>query len=202
MRIIKLDSIFKNDNRESLAYILDSLNNDGVFIYPTDTIYGIGGNFFSLDVVKRIDEIKGRGDKPYSVAVSDFEMLKTIVKNVPNVFTEKYLKLLPGKYTFLFEISEFINSALVKGSTKIGIRIPNLTEILKLISLFKKPIITTSINETGKQPLNSIDNIIEFIKRKNIEKKINFIIDAGNFTHSYASTIIDITQNTPKNIRN
>jgi len=202
LKIIKLDSIFKPDNRRDLAYILDSLNSNGVFIYPTDTIYGIGGNFFSLDVIKSIDEIKGRGDKPYSVAVSDFDMLKTLVKNVPDVFIEKYLKLLPGRYTFLFEISEFINPDLVKGSKKIGIRIPDVKEILKLIDLFKKPIITTSINDTGKQPLNSIDTIIEFIERKNIKQKIDFIIDADNFSNSLASTIIDITKTKPEYIRN
>ena len=197
MKIIELGSIF---NTKESEFINKIIINNGVFIYPTDTLYGIGGNFFSIEVIEKIDKIKGRGDKPYSVAVSSVEMLKGIVKNIPEIFFKKYMKLLPGKYTFLFEIADFIDHALVKNSNKIGVRIPNSPEILKLIKNFGKPIITTSVNESGQLPLNSVNSIIKFIKKKGLDEDIEFIIDGGDLPDSGGSTIIDLTKDEPEYI--
>ncbi len=198
MKIIELKSLLKN---EDVEFINKAIKNNEVFIYPTDTLYGIGGNFFSIDVINKIDDIKRRADKPYSVAVSDYEMLKGIVKNIPEIFFDKYMKLLPGKYTFLFEIADHIDKNLVKGSSKIGVRIPDSPEILQLIKKIGIPIITTSVNETGDIPFNSPKSILEFIKNKDIEEDIAFIIDGGDLPYSGGSTIIDLTTEEPAYLR-
>ena len=198
MKEIKLESLSKFDESE---YIDKILKNNKLFIYPTDTLYGIGGNFYSLEVINKIDKIKGRTDKPYSVAVSDLEMLKGMVKNIPDIFTEKYSKLLPGKYTFLFEIADHIDRDLVKGSNKIGIRIPESPEILRLIDRVGTPVITTSVNETGELPLNKFDDIIEFIKKNNFEQDISLIINGGDLQGATGSTIIDLTEEKPVYLR-
>ncbi len=197
MKIIKSGSI---SNAEQLALIQKTTREKGIFIYPTDTLYGIGGDPYSIEVIKKIDKIKGRADKPYSVAVSSFEMLKGIVKNIPEIFFAKYLKLLPGKYTFLFEVAYSIESCFLKGSNKIGVRIPDTPEILQLIGKLGHPIITTSVNETGDMPLNSFNSIIEFIKARGLEKEIAFIIDGGELPLSAGSIIIDLTKDVPEYI--
>jgi len=198
LKIIKLTSL---KNTEISAEIVNNIKEGGIIVYPTDTLYGIGGVFSLIEVVEKIDKIKGRGDKPYSIAVSDFEMLKRFVSYVPKVFKEKFIKLLPGKYTFLFEAKEDIDKSLLKESKKIGIRIPDQPIILKLIKEIGLPIITTSVNRSGEKPINSFNSILDFIEESKLEKSVDIIIDGGILPNSKGSTIIDLTNKTPEYIR-
>ena len=87
-----------------------------------------------------------------SVIVPGLDMLHHLVDNVPDVFRAIYEKLLPGRFTFLFKVSKSIDPALVKESDKIGIRIPNVPNILKLVEILKVPLISTSVNRFGEPP--------------------------------------------------
>ncbi len=197
MTEIELTALSDTGQADSL---LSDLNRGAVFIYPTDTLYGIGGNFFSHQLIERIDNIKGRGDKPYSVAVSDIEMLTGLVKRVPDLFYQKFAELLPGKYTFLFEAADHIDGRLLKGSSKIGIRIPDMPPLLTLIARFGKPIVTTSVNSSGEAPLNSASAIRDFIQRNRLIGEIDYLIDGGDLKKSGGSTIVDLTGAEPSYI--
>ena len=83
--------------------ISDCLHADGVIAYPTDTLYGLGGNFFSAAAMARVDALKKRGDLPYSVAVGSLAMLESLAAEIPDIFRSRLKKLLPGKFTFLFK---------------------------------------------------------------------------------------------------
>ena len=83
--------------------IRDCLQDDGVIAYPTDTLYGLGGKFFSSKLVEKIDRMKQRGDLPYSAAVGSLAMLESLSPDIPRIFfRDRLQKLLPGKFTFLF----------------------------------------------------------------------------------------------------
>ena len=95
MKIIKYTDLLLPKNLEVIRNIIE---NNGVIIYPTDTLYGLGGNFFSLAAMETIDTIKNRKDMPYSAAVSGIKMLENLVDTIPAVFYDLYEKLLPGQY--------------------------------------------------------------------------------------------------------
>jgi L-threonylcarbamoyladenylate synthase len=186
MIIIPLAELLAPGNIQKIS---DCLRADGVIAYPTDTLYGLGGNFFSLAATARIDAMKKRGDLPYSVAVAD------LVAEVPDIFRSRLQQLLPGKFTFLFKPAPAINPLLLKNSDRIGIRIPGMPSLLQMISALNFPLISTSINLSGRPPLNDPQRIArEF-------PGIDLLIDGGALPASPGSTLIDCTLDPPRIVR-
>jgi L-threonylcarbamoyladenylate synthase len=198
MKIITYRDILSEENVETIKNII---TNHGVIVYPTDTLYGIGGNFFSLQAVEKIDALKNRRDMPYSVIVSGLDMVRDLVDYVPEVFVIIYEKLLPGKFTFLFRVSKSIDPALVKGSDQIGIRVPNVPNILELVEILNIPLISTSVNRSGEPPLNDPAAIIKQFSAADPNHRPSLLLDAGPLPDSKGSTILDITQTPVKCIR-
>jgi L-threonylcarbamoyladenylate synthase len=198
MEIIKYNQVFDDDN---MLLIKEVIISEGVLIYPTDTLYGLGGNFYSSQVSQKIDLIKGRSQVPYSAAVTGIEMLRPLVAHIPDSFYPFYEKLLPGKFTFLFEVSPNLDPGLVKGSAKIGLRIPDMPGLLTLIEIMNMPWITTSVNRTGEPALNDPGEIIREFESGPSDQEVSLFIDAGSLSPSLGSTILDLTQMPIKCIR-
>lgn len=190
MQVINYDDLLLPQN---IGIIRHSIKNDGLLIYPTDTLYGLGSNFFSLPAMAKIDRIKGRYDLPYSVAVSGPQMLEQLVETIPNIFYELAEKLLPGKFTFLLKASGALDQQLLKNSDKIGIRIPAVPNLLKLIELLNTPLISTSVNHSGKLPLNDPAAIQKFFSSSPIQDSSLVFINKGILPPSRGSTILDLT---------
>lgn len=179
----------------NLDKIRDCIRADGVIAYPTDTLYGLGGNFFSLALIQKIDRLKNRGDLPYSVAVGTLAMLESLAVNIPEIFHLRLCELLPGKFTFLFTASPAFDTRLLKSSTKIGIRLPGLPPLLQLIEKIGLPLVSTSVNRSGQPPLNDPAQIAsEF-------PEIDLLLDWGVLPASPGSTMIDVTVTPPKIVR-
>ena len=175
--------------------IRDCLHDDGVIAYPTDTLYGLGGRFVSAKVIARIDAMKKRDDLPYSVAVADPAMLESLVAAVPDIFRSRLKKLLPGKFTFLFKAHPAIDPVLLKNSNRIGIRIPGLPLLLELISALGFPLVSTSVNLSGRPPLNDPQKIArEF-------PELDLLIDGGVLPASAGSTLVDVSVQPPRIVR-
>lgn len=178
------------------------LKKDGLIIYPTDTLYGIGCNFYSVKALAKIDKVKARLDLPYSVAVSDINMLGEIVKDIPELFNKFYKEMLPGKFTLLLDPAKSVNKKLVKGSDKIGIRIPEIPGIIRLIKFLGFPIVSTSVNKSGKPPLNSPDEIESFLNNEvSVPLPELLFIDKGILPLSKGSTVIKFSDNNIELVR-
>lgn len=190
MQIIDYNALLLPQN---VAIIIHTIKNDGILIYPTDTLYGLGGNFFSLPAMAKIDRIKGRKDMPYSAAISGIRMLEQLVETIPTIFNELSEKLLPGKFTFLFNASKALDKKLLKNSHKIGIRIPDEPGLLKLIEILNTPLVSTSVNRSGEPPLNDPATIREFFSNIPGQDFFPILIDKGILPPSRGSTILDIT---------
>jgi L-threonylcarbamoyladenylate synthase len=128
-------------------------------------------------------------------------MLHDLVDHVPDVFGVIYKKLLPGKFTFLFRVSKSIDPALVKGSDQIGIRIPNVPDMLRLVEILNIPLISTSVNRSGEPPLNDPETIIKQFSSLDPDYGPSLLLDAGPLPDSKGSTILDLTQTPVKCIR-
>ncbi|MEN8154156.1 MAG: Sua5/YciO/YrdC/YwlC family protein [Acidobacteriota bacterium] len=197
MKVIPVSDL---NNRETLNEIRSHLESDGLLIYPTDTLYGIGCNFYSLKSQSMIDTVKGRKDVPYSVAIHDKRELKDL--------TSGSLKLLDpfsaagsfSKMTFLFKLNENIDRKYVKNSNLIGIRIFNEGPMKALLEITGTPLITTSVNISGKPPVNSPESIKDFADSSGLSDEIYFI-DNGILPDSKGSTIIDLSGELIKIVR-
>lgn len=184
MIIIPFSDIMAAGNFDKIR---DCILADGVVAYPTDTLYGLGGNFFSLAVIEKIDRLKNRHDMPYSIVVGNLPMLESLTCEIPGSFYSRFFNLLPGKFTFLFAASPAIDPRLLKNSSKIGIRLPGLPPLLSLIEKIGLPLVSTSVNRSGQPPLNDPAQIAaEF-------PEIELLIDGGVLPPSPGSTLVDVT---------
>lgn len=173
---------------------IDALKEGKVILYPTDTVYGIGANIFDIQAVKKVYSIKKRSlDKPLSVCVSKIEDIHKIA-HLDEPLENMINDILPGPFTVILNKKEIVHPILTAGGDKIGIRIPDNKICIELSKEF--PLTTTSANLSGKPVPESVDGVLE-----QLEDKIDLIIDAGTCKHGVHSTVLDMTMNPPKILR-
>ena len=183
-----------NPDMDLIYEAIDILKDDGVILYPTDTLYGLGANIFSDEGVRRIYEIKQRSTKkPLSVSVSNFEGL-SLIGNITSR-NEKIIKnYLPGPYTFLLKKKSIVPPIVTSYTSKVGVRIPDST-ISQLLSM-NFPITTTSANISDDEVFTNPNDII-----KQLKGDIDLVIDVGKIKSTGPSTIIDLTKDKPTLVR-
>ena len=168
----------------ALELALAHCRSGGVICCPTDTLYGLGGDGTSPDVVKKILEIKERSvQNPFSVIFSGWEMAKEYARLSDHEISILQ-KFTPGPFTFLLPAKRAIAAS---AGQLLGCRIPKSEFCLKLAQELGKPLISTSANLHGMAPPASIEEIDE-----NILQQVSLVVDGGQCIFSKGSTIIDM----------
>jgi tRNA threonylcarbamoyl adenosine modification protein (Sua5/YciO/YrdC/YwlC family) len=178
----------KEEFMRDLERLSKEIREGAVFIYPTDTIYGLGCSALNEKAVNKIRKLKNRQDNPLSVIAPSKEWIKENCE----VDSLEFLEQLPGPYTFIAEIKKEKNIIVEQvnlGKETLGIRIPNHW-ISEVVSKLKIPIVTTSVNKAGEQFMTSLDDLNEEIK-----SRVDFIIYDGK-KKARPSKIIDLTKGT------
>lgn len=159
------------------------LSRDGIIVYPTETVYGLGADALSDYAVERVYETKGRPlSQPMSVAVCDTEMLHAIA--VVEDWQEEFIaRFLPGPVTVVLPAKSCLPSILSGGAGKIGIRIPDNAMALAIIGAFDAPITATSANLSGKAAPTRPDEVTVVY---------DLLIDEGVLP-GIPSTVVDLT---------
>ncbi|MBN2457687.1 Sua5/YciO/YrdC/YwlC family protein [Candidatus Woesearchaeota archaeon] len=178
--------IFSRDEaRLNRELIFDEIRKGSLFIYPTDTIYGIGCNALIDTAVQKLRKLKNNFTRPLSVIAPSKEWVKRNCEL--NKVSCEWLDKLPGPYTLILSLK---SKSPVAGSTnlktgRLGIRMPKhwFHNIIKDLDL---PIITTSANITGNDFMTSLSDLDSRIKRG-----CSFMIDEGTIK-GRPSTIVDL----------
>lgn len=166
-----------------------------VIAYPTDTLYGMGGDFLNPAVHRRINAIKGREDKPYSVALWSPDAIKGLAIAPSSRIFSKLVQLLPGPFTLVLPAAPTLDRDLLFAAETIGIRVPGPPFPREAMAEIQVPLISTSINHSGCVPLADPARILaEF-------PQIAVIIDAGTLPPSSGSTIVDFSVSPPAILR-
>ncbi len=163
------------------------LNNDGLIVYPTDTVYGFGVDTTSKSAIDFLNQVKGRSG-PVSVIAPDKEIARqwmnisetdwSSIKNIVGGATTVIVPVLPG----------VVHPSILGNNHSLGIRIPHQPVILELVRAFGKPLTTTSVNRTGQKPLNDPDEIdAEF------GSEVDLLIQGESRPEPTASTIYRLT---------
>lgn len=185
--------------KEEIEYISEGLLKGKTVVFPTETVYGIGANSFDKDACKKVFNIKERPkDKALIILISNYQMLKNIVKE-PNEL-EKLLmkKFWPGPLTIIFNKSENckISEEVTGGRNDIGIRMTSGKITKLLVENTGVPIVAPSANISGNPTGIKIENII-----KEIGDRVDYILDCGDIEDSTPSTIVKVENNVIKVIR-
>ena len=180
---------WKNNVDESeLNKIKEILDNDGVIIFPTDTVYGIACNCFREKAIKKVFDIKKRPEnKPINVLSNNLDKIKLVSKNISE--KEKFLidKYMPGALTIILDKNEKVSDILTAGLDTIGVRIPKNNISLRILENVSYPLATTSANISGDSAGIKISDFL-----KEFDGVVDAIIDGGETDLKVASTIVRV----------
>ena len=170
---------------EALQQSVKILNNGGLIVFPTDTVYGLASKFDQNEAIQRIYQVKGRDQtKALPVLISNLDQIELISKGL----SENALKLArffwPGALTVILEKREDLQVPLSIDDS-IGVRIPDDPFVRKLAEQVG-PLVTTSANLSGLPSTTNIDEVL-----KQIGDWVDLIIDGGECAGGIPSTVVD-----------
>jgi tRNA threonylcarbamoyl adenosine modification protein (Sua5/YciO/YrdC/YwlC family) len=181
----------ENPNPKHIRRIADLLEQGGIIIYPTDTVYAMGCDIRATRTIEKIAAFKGLNPKnpDLSLIFHDMSQLSeyTIIRD-NNIF--KLLKRnLPGPFTFIVPANNQIPKLFKDKKKTVGIRIPNNNVVLELVRELGHPLVTTSIHDTDELIEYTTDPELIFEKYRGFA---DAVIDGG-YGHNEPSTIVDCT---------
>ena len=191
--------VLKQEAPRALEEATHVIEAGGLVIYPTDTLYGLGGDALSDEAVAKIYAIKGRSDdKPIHAIVSDMDMAERFayVDHAAHLLAEKFL---PGPITLVLRKKEGVVSGIARGIDTFGIRIPDNYFCKQLVEAFGGPITTTSANRAGMYAMPTVEEILE--QFGDGAHMIGCVIDAGVMPKRMPSTVVDCSGKRPVILR-
>jgi len=151
-----------------------------IFIYPTDTVYGLGCNALDKASVTKLKEIKKRDkEKPVSVIAPSINWIQE--NCIVDCELKKYL---PGQYTLILKKKQESFLSWISGET-LGVRIPN-HEFTRKLQKTGIPFVTTSVNISGEKPANKVEDI-----PKEILEEVDYVIDYGELSGKPSTLVIE-----------
>ncbi len=164
----------QNPQRRLISQVVDCLKQGGVIAYPTDTTYGIGCDIFNKKGVKKIYQIKQRDPrKPFSFICADLSDVSNYAQ-VSNFAFRTMKRHLPGPYTFVLDATRVVPDVLTTKQKTVGIRIPDNEIALDIVRQLGHPLVTTSANISGDEPLHDPNIIYD-----SLSKSLDIVVDGG-----------------------
>jgi L-threonylcarbamoyladenylate synthase len=165
-----------------------ALEEGKLVVFPTETLYGLGGDPDSRSAVERIYNLKQKPrDDPLSIAVGSWEDVEKIAE-VGRLARALYDEFLPGPLTLLIRKREPASYRLVSRSDTIGIRMPMQPLVTEIVDEFG-PITATSANIYGGENPTSVNGAMD-----QLGSEVDYYIDGGKTPLGVPSTIVDLSQ--------
>lgn len=165
--------------------------------FPTETVYGLGGDALDPDASRRIYAAKGRpSDNPLIVHIADFDDMKRVAREVPEQAKKLADAFWPGPLTMIVWKSDAVPEATTGGMQTVAVRMPNHPVALELIRRSGCLIAAPSANTSGRPSPTEAQHVAE-----DLSGKIAMILDGGPVGIGIESTIIDLTEEKPMILR-
>ena len=165
--------------------------------FPTETVYGLGGDALDPDASRKIYAAKGRpSDNPLIVHIADFDDMKRVAREVPEQAKKLADAFWPGPLTMIVWKSDAVPEATTGGMQTVAVRMPNHPVALELIRRSGCLIAAPSANTSGRPSPTEAQHVAE-----DLSGKIAMILDGGPVGIGIESTIIDLTEEQPMILR-
>jgi L-threonylcarbamoyladenylate synthase len=195
LKIIHVDPLHLRHNQIQRAS--RTIRTGGVIIFPTQYLYGLGADALNAQVIDRIFEIKKRSlRKPILILIEQQEDLSRLVQQIPFAAEPIMNAFWPGAVTIVFDAKDTLPANLTAGTHKIGVRMPHHPVALALTKAVGGPVTATSANITGDSGCSTVSDI-----SPGITGQVDLILDAGTLKGGLGSTVVDVTVDPPKIIR-
>jgi len=167
------------------------LREEGNVVFPTETVYGLGGNIYSEKAVSNIYKAKERpSDNPLIVHIWNRVQLKELTEEIPEsakILMDKYW---PGPLTIIFKKSPKVPDYITAGLDTVAVRMPEDPIALALLQEVDLPIAAPSANTSGRPSPTQGQHVVE-----DLRGKVDIIIDGGDCKVGLESTVVDVYSN-------
>lgn len=194
-KVIKVDS--GSPDTALVAEAAKIIRDGGLVAFPTETVYGLGGDALNPESSNRIYSAKGRpSDNPLIVHIADFSQLESIVSEVPEAARLLAERFWPGPLTMIMKKNQLVPYATTGGLDTVAIRMPSHPVALSLIRESGCMIAAPSANTSGRPSPTQADHVYE-----DLSGRIECILDGGRVDIGLESTIVDLTEDEPTVLR-
>jgi tRNA threonylcarbamoyl adenosine modification protein (Sua5/YciO/YrdC/YwlC family) len=178
---------------EQAAHILK--HEDGICVYPTDTVYGMGACASNPKAVNRIATLMEKDkSRPFSFICCDFHQMSRYVK-MENWHFKLMRRYLPGPYTFILPATNYVPKKVTPKRRTVGVRMPDSAACRELTRMLDEPLANTSIMLPGDQRGDP------HTVRTVVFNEVDIMLDAGQLEEPTGSTIVDLTGGEPLVLR-
>lgn len=176
-------------NSKELDHAVTYLKNGEVVAFPTETVYGLGADATNEEAVKKIFAAKGRpNDNPLIIHISNVDQLESYVQSIPEAAKKVIAHFWPGPCTIILRKKGAIAPSVTGGLDTVGVRMPDHPVALELIEKVGIPLAAPSANSSGKPSPTTALHV-----KKDLDGKIQAIIDGGATGVGLESTVLDLT---------
>lgn len=193
-----MDTIIKKADEEGVyEEAAKILQEGGLVAFPTETVYGLGGNALDCNAARKIYAAKGRpSDNPLIVHIARKESLNKLAKDIPKIAWELIEHFWPGPLTLILNKSEQVPYGTTGGLETVAVRMPNNKVALRLIEEAGIYIAAPSANLSGKPSATMAEHVYE-----DFNGRIDMILDGGMVEMGIESTVLDLTDSVPVILR-
>jgi len=191
MKYIKLDP--QKIRQTELKLITDSLLSGQIVFLPSDTVYGLSVRADESRVIKKLRRFKGRDDdKPLLILVSSFRMLKQyfLISREQESYLRKIWNQKSRPSTIILKDRGLLPSDLNQRRDGLAVRLPKSEFLIKIITASGVPLVSTSANLSGQEPIKNPQDIKSALG----QKKPQLIIDGGKCLKTRASRLLDLRE--------
>ncbi len=169
----------------------------GVVAVPTDTLYGLAADAFNAEAIERVFAIKERPEGlALPVLLADASQLSSVARKVPIEAKKLAEAYWPGPLTLIVDKAAGLPERLTAGQDTVAVRMPGHPVPRELARLLGRPVTGTSANISGAPDPQSLDEL-----RRQVGERVDCVVAAGPEPAGTASTIVDLTGDVPKLVR-
>jgi len=178
--------ILDGKDKRSIQRAVELLEDGGLVVFPTETVYGLGAVAHDPYAVAKIFEVKRRPHfDPLIVHLDGYDRLTEYVSSIPSD-AKKLMKMFwPGPLTMILEKRPSIPDIVTAGLPTVGIRVPSHPVALDLIGTLKKPLAAPSANPFGYMSPTRVRHVA-----KTFADRVPLVLDGGDSAYGIESTII------------
>jgi L-threonylcarbamoyladenylate synthase len=181
----------------SLSLCRDVIRAGGIIAYPTDTVYGLGADPRNINAVRTLFSIKGRQvDQPILLLIKDAGEVTDWASEITPAAERLMNKFWPGPLTLVFKAKPDVMAELTGGTGTIGLRVPGSAATRRLLAFLGTALTGTSANISGKPSPRTAQEASDVIGGM-----IDLVLDGGSAEGGIASTVVDVSTDRPKVIR-
>lgn len=186
----------KNPHTRLILNAVAILEDGGLLIYPTDTVYGIGCNLYKKSALQKLYNLKKKSKfEPISIIVKDIQQASRYAR-ISNFAFKIMRRCLPGPYTFILPSRGEIPKIMLSKRKEVGIRIPDNEVCQALLENAHFPLVNTSVNVGPAELLNDPDEI-----ERRYFNMVDMMLDADWLHDAEESTVVSLINDDIKILR-